>query len=159
MSDTDLSPEAQRILENAPVTVTQDFLKEMAKRDSRRDNDYLTFEQYYSGENQRVRLTDRVRRYLQLSGFMWCENFCEVVVDVLCERLILESVTAGEDDTLNEWLDDVWKRNRMDSLQSVVHTNTMMKGDGYIIVDLDTRLGEPRINWNQAGDHQACLRQ
>ena len=149
MSDTELSPQAQEILSQSDqFTRSQDFLREMAKPNTTRTVQYKTFEDYYSGENQRVKLTDRVRRFLQVSGFMWCENFCEVVVDVMCERLIIEKF-GSEDETVQEWVDQFWKDNRFDEMQTVVHTNTAIKGDGYVIVDFDTRLNRPAIHWNR----------
>lgn len=149
MSDTELSPEAQEILnQSAAFTRTQDFLRAMATMDNARIQTYRTCDDYYTGENQRVRLTDRVRRYLQVSGFMFCENFCEVIVDALCERLIIEKVSS-ENDEIQEWVDQWLKDVRFDEVQSVVHTNTAIKGDGYVIVELDTRLGRPSIHWNR----------
>jgi Phage portal protein, SPP1 Gp6-like len=146
---SELSPQAQEILaQNEGVTRTQEFLREMSKRDSKRLTDYKTFEDYYSGENQRVRLTDRVRRFLNVSGFMWCENFCEVVVDSMCERLILQKMTSDEQVAV-DWADEWWETVRMDEMQSIVHTNTAIKGDGYVIVDLDTRTGQPTVHWNR----------
>lgn len=155
MTDVSLSPEAQTILEQSSAFVrSQEFLQSMAKRNTQRDTWYRTFEDYYTSENQRVRLTDRVRRFLNVSGFMWCENFCEVVVDTLCERMLLQQMSCTLEDespreTVQDWLDQAWKRTRMDELQSVVHTNTAMKGDGYVIVDLDNATGLSRIHWNR----------
>jgi hypothetical protein len=150
MADTvSLSPEALEILNSSDqFTRSQEFLQEMAKRNTQRDTWYRTYEDYYTSENQRVLLTDRLRRFLNRSGFMWCENFCEVVVDVLCERLIMDQFSS-EDATVQDWLDEIWKSTRMLELQSIVHTNTVMKGDGYVIVDMDSATGKPRIHYNR----------
>lgn len=150
MADTvSLSPEALEILNASDAfTRSQEFLQKMSKRNTERDTWYKTYEDYYTSENQRVLLTDRVRRFLNRSGFMWCENFCEVVVDVMCERLIIEQLTS-EDETVQDWLDEAWKMTRMPELTSVVHTNTAMKGDGYVIVDQDPATGQAQIHWNR----------
>lgn len=143
-----LSPEAQEILESsANYTRSQDFLREMAQRDTQRDQDYSTCEQYYTGQ-QRTRLTDRAKKYLQVSGFVFCENFCEVIVDSLAERMILEGFDS-ESDELRTWGERFWKLNRMDAVQGIVHTNTAMKGDGYVILDVDTELNLPRVHYNR----------
>ena len=149
MADTaTLSPEALEILNQSDqFTRSQEFLVKMSQRNTERDTWYQTYDDYYSSENQRVLLTDRVRRFLNRSGFQWCENFCEVVVDVMCERLIMEPLTS-DDATVQDWLDQMWKSARMPELQSIVHTNTAIKGDGYVIVDMDST-GQPCLHWNR----------
>ncbi len=134
--------------------VDQDFLDAAADMDAARVNDYGLYGDYYDGEHK-TRLTDRARKFLQASGVPFCENFCDVVVDALAERLILLSFghsaledheRAGEDplvQTMSSW----WERNRMDGKQGIVHTNTLVKGDGGIIVDFDNERRIPRFTW------------
>ena len=66
------------------------------------------------------------------------DNFCEVVVDALKERLHVTGFqTPDENKPLNEWVQDTWSANRMDGQQSEVHKETLVAGDGYVAIDWD----------------------
>lgn len=124
------------------------FLNECADLGDKRINGYATYENYYDGE-QRTQVLDRARLYLEASGFRFCENFCETVVDVHADRLNVEKFEVVGNETATNWLNDQWwARNRMDETQGVVHTETLKLGDGCVIEDFDDELGLPRVRWN-----------
>ena len=127
----------------------QDFLGDQADMIDDRVARYRLFEDYYQGE-QRTRLMARAREYLQASGLCFAENFCETVVDTLANRLKIEAFHHETQDALAEWLNGPFaKRNRLGELQTVVHSNTPMLGDGFVFVEFDAAAGIPRLRWNR----------
>lgn len=96
---------------------------------------YTRAQEYYVGDHK-TRPSDRIRKFAEASGMTFVDNFCEVVVDVLAERLNITGFQSSDD---NEELDalvwDMWTVNRMDGIQGKVHTETLTKGDGYIFVE------------------------
>ncbi len=133
--------------------VNQDFLDQAASPGDDRLVKYALFGDYYTGRDQGTQLTDRTKKYLQRQGSVlkWRENFCEPLVDVYAERLqvtgFASNLPAQGDDppALDEWLDLVWQRNRMDAKQAVVHTAAIYKGDKFVLVDYDYLTGLPRV--------------
>lgn len=134
----------------------QGHLDECASMGADRVARYSLYESYYDGE-QNAMLSDRSRKYLERSGIGFVENFCEPVVDVYAERLrlvgfTLEDKSKGEQDDqaeLTKWLDGVLQANRLDGKQSALHTNTILKGDGFLLVDFDHKAGIPRLTFNR----------
>lgn len=132
------------------------FLNECADLGDKRLNGYDLFTNYYDGE-QRTQVLDRARLYLEASGFRFCENFCETVVDVHADRLQVEGFEVEGNEAATDWLNDQWwARNRMDETQGVVHTETLKLGDGCIIEDFDNDLELPRMRWNSPSRVKFC---
>lgn len=123
----------------------QEWLTEAATPDSDRADRYDVFETYYDGRlgspSDVSDLTDRVRRYLERSGLPFVENFCDMIVDVVAERLSVTGFSASGSSSLGKladlegWLDDLWRESRLDASQDDVHTTALMKGDAYLIVE------------------------
>ena len=109
---------------------------------------YTLYEQYYEGEH-RTQLTRRLRQFLP-RDLDFRVNFCEVVVDALVERLRVASFNAPESDKFTDWIQEMWAANRMDMEQITVHTEAVMKGDGYVLVDFDADEGRPRFTFQPA---------
>ena len=122
----------------------QDSLDDAARVAPDRLAAYSRAGDYYDGD-QRTRLTDRQRRYLEASGLAFRENFCEPVVDVLVERLSVSGLSCL-DDEVDEWARDALPR--FDALQGLVYHEAVLKGDAYVIVDWDAPAGAPRFVFN-----------
>jgi len=138
-------------------TVTGDlqrWLDAAANMDDPRCSRYALYEEIYDGDRGAM-LRDRARAYLQQWGVPFCENFAEPVVDALAERLqvigfqsSLAETNGDTDETsdpVGELAETWWQAERMDGLQTVVHTQCLIKGDEYVIVEWDTATGRPTI--------------
>lgn len=127
-------------------------LDELADMDDARCGAYTLYEEFYNGDRGAA-LRDRAREYLVRYGVPFCENFCEPVVDALAERLEVvgfQSSLAETDETTDLVTDQVgslaeawWQAARMDGLQTVVHTQALIKGDDFLIVEWDSVAGRP----------------
>jgi Phage portal protein, SPP1 Gp6-like len=127
----------------------QDFLREAADMGEQRLHMYQLAQDYYDGEH-RTRLLDRAKIYLEASGLRYCENFCETIVDVMAQRMKITAFQVDENETLSDWLSKkVWAANDMPETQGVVHTQTTIKGDGFLIVTYDQDTGLPKFTWNR----------
>lgn len=132
----------------------QDFLRAAADMDSERCANYCRYQDYYDGEHK-TQLTERERRYLEASGLRFAENFCETIIDIATERMNVLGFDTGENESLAEHLDDTWQRNRMDAKQSVIFNQALVKGDAFVIVDLDAQR-RARFTWNPSDRVKVC---
>ena len=114
------------------------WIQQMA--DDRRA-DYETARNYYNGEHDTA-LTDRLKKFLP-PRLSFKDNFMNVVVDTLSERLNVIGFDI-EDEAIGEWAWDLWRQNRMDYTQNVIHTEAIMLGDSYILCDWDEENQRPR---------------
>lgn len=154
-------------LPTGAVRIDQDFLKEAADMGQKRLDGYKLFEEYYDGE-QGTRVPDRVKQYLERDGQEWSENFCETVVDAFASRMSVSGFRTslhedaapdeldedgnpkGESDPLADWLQTYfWEKNRMDSVQALVHFTAIQKGDSFLLLDYDNERRCPRATFNR----------
>lgn len=110
---------------------------------------------YYNGEQAEF-LTARVREFLGLhDDNPFSLNICETVVSALANILKVTnfdtSETAGKDGAKPQatWAADVWKRNKMHSLQDVVHEFTLADRETFVIVEWEPEMKLPRLIHNQ----------
>lgn len=129
----------------------QKWLDTAADMDDGRCGRYSLYEEFYNGERGAL-LRDRARMYLERFGVPFCENFAEPVVDALAERLrvigfqssLMETGVAGERvDPVGELAEVWWQAARMDGLQNTSHTQCLIKGDEFVIVEWDAARGMP----------------
>lgn len=132
----------------------QKWLDAAADMDDGRCGRYALYEEIYNGDRG-AKLRDRAREYLQQFGMPFCENFAEPVVDALAERLQVigfqsslaqtDPETDGTLDPVGELVEGWWQQARMDGLQTVVHTQCLIKGDEYVIVEWDAGAARPAV--------------
>ena len=109
-----------------------------------RRSDYELYRGYYGGDH-RVLLSDRLKAFLPqdlLHSFR--DNFCQPVVEAVRDRLNVTGFTSGSDD-LAGWAWELWQVQRMDATQGIVHAETLITGDGYLLVDWDTAVKSSRL--------------
>ncbi|MDP2727556.1 MAG: phage portal protein, partial [Dehalococcoidia bacterium] len=128
-----------------PDPVAQSIRDWIAKQEQDLRNGYSRYQRYYLGE-QDVQLTNRLRQFLP-PNLQFRDNFCQVVVDVVAERLKVESFASPTDEGLTEWVQELWRLNRMDQEQIVVHSEALLKGDAYVLVDYDEEARRPRLTF------------
>jgi len=125
----------------------QALFRWLAAQEHARREDYDRYRKYYGGDHP-TRLTDRLKRFLN-AELRFRDNFMDVVVDTLAERLEVTAFATNEEgDTrpVAEWAWNTWQANRMDAVQGVVHTEAVMLGDGYVLVDWDDENKRPRFS-------------
>ncbi|MGQ0774559.1 MAG: phage portal protein [Pseudonocardiales bacterium] len=89
-------------------------------------------ELYYNGEpplaQDPARLTEAYRELLEMSR----SNWCRLVVDVVAERLVVESIrsTASPESDTTAW--GWWQANNLDSYSANVHREALKAGIAYV---------------------------
>lgn len=121
--------------------VAESLMRWIQQQADERRADYEVARQYYGGDHDTA-ITDRLKKFLP-PRLQFRDNFMNVVVDSLSERLTVLGFEI-EDETISEWVADLWGRNRMDYMQNVVHTETVMLGDSYLLCDWDDENQRPR---------------
>ena len=130
-----------------PDPVAQSIRDWIAQQEQDLRNGYARYQRYYLGEHD-VQLTNRLRQFLP-ANVQFRDNFCAVVVDAITERLTVQSFASATDEALTEWAQELWRVNRMDQEQIVVHSEALLKGDAYVLVDYDTQEQRPRLTYQR----------
>lgn len=100
------------------------------------------FREYYDGQH-RLKLTNEMRKMMQISDDRldrYNDNYCEMVVDKLGDRLALDTVENASDKA-QEWAETIQQKNRMDALQIAVHEAMLRDGETFVMVEYDDKLG------------------
>ena len=121
--------------------VTESLMQWIQQQAEDRREDYDLTRRYYGGEHDTA-VTDRLKKFLP-PRLAFRDNFMNVVVDSLAERLRVIGFHA-DDEEFGEWAWDMWRKNRMDYAQVVVHTEAVMLGDSYLLCDWDAKNERPR---------------
>ena len=124
--------------------VSESLMRWIQNQIEERREDYELAQRYYNGQHDTA-ITDRLKKFLH-PRLTFRDNFCDVVVDALSERLKIIGI-SGNDENIDEWAWNLWRENRMDSIQGIIHTEAITLGDSYVLCDWDNNNQRPR--WTQ----------
>jgi len=94
------------------------------------------FREYYDGQH-RLKLTSEMRKMMQISDDRldrYNDNYCEMVVDKLGDRLVLDTVENASDEA-QAWAEAIMQANRMDALQIAVHEAVLRDGETFVMAE------------------------
>lgn len=94
------------------------------------------YRDYYDGKH-RAKLTANMKKMLQIADDKldrYNDNYCEMVVDKLVDRLQLEGVKTAGAEAAQAWADGILTVNRIDALQMAVHEATVRDGLAFVMV-------------------------
>ncbi len=104
---------------------------------------FQTYEDYYVGTQGTSLASAKFRSdFGYLFNKPFSANWCQVVVDAVEERSIVQGFRFGDgmEENADQWkeLDDlawaIWKHNELDAGSSMCHTESLVKGVGYVLV-------------------------
>lgn len=95
---------------------------------------YMELESYYIGEPPLPRDPERLVNEYKPLLLMGRSDWCQLVVDVVSERLKVGSVRSSKETTQEPTLWDWWQRNNMDGISPQVHTAALKFGVCYVSV-------------------------
>lgn len=120
------------------------WLKRLTKALAKRSKELRDYEKWYSGEH---RLAFASSKFNEAFGHLFgrfADNWCEVVVDAVEERLNVEGFRFGDSPDADSDAWDIWQRNQLDADSQLAHTDMLSMGYGYSLVWGDDD-GEPLI--------------
>ena len=109
------------------------------------------YRDFYDGGHD-VRLTARQEQRLGITTaqIRSLANVCQLVVDVVAERLAVDGFDAADARTA-ETLAGWWQDCDLDAYQDDVHLAALRDGDGFLLVEWDNAAGRPTF-WHELGD-------
>lgn len=93
---------------------------------------YKSLEDFYSGNQPAVYLTERLREIFRNVDIRFSANWCAIVVDSCAERIELSGFDVDEE-TAKAKLSAAWERNGLSVESDDVHTTCMVTGECYVI--------------------------
>jgi hypothetical protein len=115
------------ILQNAVATSYAAMVLQGVKAAKARIHEY---QDWYAG-NQVIKMPDKLAHELQDLGLK--SNFAVPVVDVMCGKLDLKSISTPVA-ALQGVLEEEYERNELEQQSTAIHTETAICGDGYVLV-------------------------
>lgn len=114
-------------------------------------DDYEEFENYYVGDHNLAFATDRWEDTFGEEFEEFADNWCQVVVDALADRMHVTGWDTQDDQELIDATEEIWDFNNLETEELDLYTSTLTKGDGFLIVwpNPDTD-GEVDIFFNDA---------
>lgn len=100
---------------------------------------------YHDG---RHRLAFTSQKFRDAFGGMFsafADNWCQLVVDAVEERLNVEGFRHGNDPKSDADAWQIWQRNSLDAESQLAHSEALIKGDAYAIVWGDAD-GQPKVS-------------
>lgn len=102
------------------------------------NNNYETYEDYYKGDHSLAFATDRWTETFGTEFEEFSDNWCQVVVDAVVQRMEITGWRADEDageegKRLVKQAEELWDSQALDVEEIDLTTQTLVKGDGYLI--------------------------
>lgn len=96
-------------------------------------DDYERFEDYYIGDHELEFATERWKSIFGTVFEQFADNWCGVVVDSLAQRLEIIGWETDGDKADVKIAEDIWDREWLGTEEEDLTTQTLVKGDGYLI--------------------------
>ncbi len=119
-----------------------ELLKAMLEKLDEPTARYTTLDQYYSGSQPLAFLSPEAKLALGNRLGVMASNIPKLAVTALAERLRVVGFTGAE-----LWTD--WLRNDLDQLSGVVHRESLLLGDSFVMVWADPQ-GRPKVTVESA---------
>lgn len=92
------------------------------------------FDDYYSGEHRLGFASSEFRRAFGALFSRFADNWCELVVDAVEERLNVEGFRLGRDISGDQRAWRIWQTNHLDAESQTAHTEALISGESYVLV-------------------------
>ena len=94
---------------------------------------YEMYDAYYYGEHPLGFSTDKWKQAFGTTFEDFSDNWCQVVVDALGQRLEIIG-WESEDNAAQKLAEEIWDDEMVDQEEDDLHLQTLIKGDGYLMV-------------------------
>lgn len=130
----------------AEDTPALNLVKQLDARLATRQTQLKHYDDYYEGEHRLAFATVKFRETFGGLFHEFADNWCDLVVDAVEERLNVTGFRLGGkgDEKGDEKAWALWQANNLDAQSQIVHTEALINGEAYTITWADTD-GSPLI--------------
>lgn len=125
----------------SPLELVTILEKELASRQS----DLQRLQDYHDGKHRLAFTSQKFREAFGGMFASFADNWCQLVVDSVEERLNVEGFRYGTDPNADADAWRIWQLNGLDAESQLAHSEALIKGDSYAIVWGDAD-GQPKIS-------------
>jgi hypothetical protein len=100
---------------------------------------------YHDGKHRLAFTSEKFRQAFGGMFSSFADNWCQLVVDAVEERLNVEGFRHGNDPEADKDAWAIWQRNNLDAESQLAHSEALVKGDSYAIVWADDD-GQPKVS-------------
>ena len=102
---------------------------------TRRDPLLRFYDAYYRGEHRLAFASEKFRSaFGRLFAHGWADNWSQLVVDAVEERLNIEGFRLAEGEQADKDAWRIWQANDLDAESQMLHTDTLIGGRGFVSV-------------------------
>lgn len=138
------------------------LIDRLSKRLEARRPHLEKLDRYYDGEHDLLFATERFRKAFGGLFHEFADNWCELVVDAVEERLSVTGFRVGDAAEADGEAWRIWQANGLDAESQVGVTNALVHGAGYVMVGPGEDPATPLITIEDAHeviiDHDPALR-
>lgn len=137
-----------------PDTKDQNWIQWATQAITKAQTNYKKFEDYYVGDHELAFATQKWEDAFGTVFEEFADNWCGVVVDSMCQRMEITGWRSEDEKSMAKEAEQIWDDNELGCEADDLHTQTAVKGDGYLIIwpDPDKKKNEPssQIYYNDA---------
>jgi Phage portal protein, SPP1 Gp6-like len=100
---------------------------------------------YHDGKHRLAFTSEKFRQSFGGMFSAFADNWCQLVVDAVEERLNVEGFRHGDDPNADRDAWAIWQRNNLDADSQLAHSEALIKGDSYAMVWADDE-GQPKVS-------------
>lgn len=113
------------------------WLKKLSTQLTNRATDLKRFDDYYGGEHRLHFASEKFRESFGGLFRELADNWCEVVVDAVEERMNVDGFRFGTELAADDDAWAIWQRNNLDAESQLIHTDMLVTGYAYGLVWVD----------------------
>lgn len=130
-------------MEDAPEGPVQ-LIKRLETELTSRQVTLQRLQDYHDGKHRLAFSSEKFRQSFGGMFSAFADNWCQLVVDAVEERLNVEGFRHGTDPNADKDAWSIWQRNGLDADSQLAHSESLIKGDSYAIVWADDE-GQPKV--------------
>jgi hypothetical protein len=111
------------------------WLQRLSRKMDLRDRGLCVLDDYYTGQHPMMFATDPFRKAFGSLLDPLADNWCDLVVDAVEERLNVQGFRLNADATKGDtaaW--EIWQRNQLDAESQIGHTESLIHGEASALV-------------------------
>ncbi len=116
------------------MATPEEWLTALGKRLDQRYWTLKKYDDYYRGDHRLQFASTKFREAFGSLFSEFADNFCELVVDSVEERLNVEGFRMGTDTQADKDAWAIWQRNNLDAESQIAHTEALVKRESSVLV-------------------------